>query len=288
MNNELIKSLTFFSDDLIGDAIMQSPTIRNLKIYRPDLEINYRCREGSVSYLIHSRNPYIDNILVGDKQESDISLNCSKAMEVGSQAHVPMIDAFASQLSIPLINKDYIYVPTQEDLDTAKQIFETELGGKPFVLIGRHSWSCTSHDESLGNKPNKCFSNMYWKQIADYLHKMGVEPVAIGSLKDSEEDRFSDWSYTKMYGKPIEHIAALMTLSNGVLSVDTGVRFLAAAVGANFLVISCALPNWLVSAKPQFPNQLGIELNMPVTNIDVNFITPLLMPLFKGANDVRT
>jgi len=274
-----MNQITFFCRNLIGDAIMQSPTIRSIKAYDPNCKITYRVPEKSISRIIHTRNPYIDEIVFNDSaQEGDMVMDCCKAMEIGQNLHIPMTEGYGAQIGLNVLNNSIIYQPTPEDDVAALEIFKT-LINKPFVLCARHSASCTSHDPKI-NKPNKCFSNVYWLQMGEQLKAMGIEPIAIGSEQDLEEGRFQDWPWTKLYGYPLEHIAALLKYANGCISVDTGIRFFASAVGCNFMVISCAIPKWLVAVSPQHPNQLGLELNMAVNNIDVDHLKKLFRPLF--------
>ena len=277
-----MKEITFFRNDLIGDALMQSPTLRTLKVLNPDMVIKYRCPKGSVSEMIHSRNPFVDEVIPGDVAErADQELDCGTAMHLGNQHHMPMIEGFSMQIGFPLLNRDIVFELKPEDKTAGDKIFWDKIGG-PFVLIARHSASCSSHSAAAGFKPNKCFSNVYWLQIGEQLKSMGIEPVAIGGTKDLDEERFQEWPWTKLYGEKLEDVAGLLAhdMCRGSITVDTGIRFIASAVGANFLVISCAVPTWLVSVQPQLPNQFGLELNMPVNNIDMATISHLLEPLF--------
>jgi hypothetical protein len=222
----------------------------------------------------------VDNVIAGDhREDGDLELDCVQAMHIARTRYLNMVEGFAAQLNIPLLSHQIVYLPTTEEEDTGFRLWREKLGHRPFVLIARHSKSCSSHK---GGKPNKCFDNKYWLQIGQALKDMGIEPVAIGSLDELEEERFKEWPWSKLYGIPLEHIATLMEYSQGLISVDTGVRFLASAMGANFLVISCALPTWLVSTKPS-EYQLGMEINMSVDKLDMPLILSLLNPLFNGS-----
>lgn len=274
-----MNKVTFFCNNLIGDAIMQTPTTRSIKAYDPKCKIIYRVPKNSISKIIHTRNPYVDEVVFDDSpQEGDIVMDCCKAMQIGQNLHISMIEGYGAQIGLNVLNKSINYKTTTEDDSSALEIFKSTIN-KPFVICARHSASCTSHDSKI-NKPNKCFSNVYWLQMGEHLKSMGIEPVAIGSKQDLEEERFKDWPWTKLYGLPLEHIAALLKYANGCISVDTGIRFFASSLGCNFIVVSCAIPRWLIAVEPQHPNQLGIELNMPVNNIDVDYLKKLFSPLF--------
>ena len=69
-----------------------------------------------------------------------------------------------------------------------------------------------------------------------------VEFVAVGSSTEVDDNRYREWNGKKFYGQPLEDIVGLMRAATAVVSIDCGIRHLAAAVGANLFCISGAIP----------------------------------------------
>jgi ADP-heptose:LPS heptosyltransferase len=71
---------------------------------------------------------------------------------------------------------------------------------------------------------------------------------------------------------PIRDVAALLAASHAVLSVDTGIRHLAAAVGANLYCVSGAVPLSLIRCVPVRGGQRVHEAAIAVSDVDASIL----------------
>lgn len=190
-------------------------------------------------------------------------MDCSQAFAWGSQAGRTIAEGFGEIVGAPLTDLRYVYRMTAEER-AAGVALAKELGdGGPVVLVARHSASCASNDPRV-RVPNKCVPNRIWVEVANWLRSQGITPVALGSQKEFKDIRYQPWPGKKLYGHPIREVAALLAAGQAVLSIDTGIRHLAAAVGANLFTISCAIPLSLIRCTATREGQRVHELYKPL------------------------
>ena len=270
-------NFTFFSNDLIGDALMQTPALASLKAINKGATITMQVLENSLAHHVFKNCDVVDKIEIVTDNPGSKALSCVEAFNYGSKTRTSMIDGFGAQLGIPLCTRAISYNPLKVSL-------ANHFGLTPgkYVLIARHSTSCSSRTGSV--LPNKCFGNGTWLKVADYLAEQGYTPVAIGAKSDAEELRFKDWKdYPTIYGEDLTTVANLIRESAAVLCVETGVRFMASALGANYMCIACATPSWLVSCGNVERNQKSYELNINIMEVDntISQILPLIGSLLE-------
>lgn len=98
----------------------------------------------------------------------------------------------------------------------------------------------------------------------------GYVPVAVGSRDESDEVEFGPWPGKKLYGHPLRLVAALCARSAGVLTIDNGIRHLAAAAGAPLYTLSGAVPLGLIACVPVREGQRIHEEYLPLGSVDVH------------------
>ena len=142
--------------------------------------------------------------------------------------------------------------------------------GRPVVVVARHSVSC--HSNAPGYPPNKCVANRHWHALSVWLDKQGFRPLAIGSPSEARDERYAAWAGARAYDLPIRDVAGLLSASRAVLSVDTGIRHLAAAVGANLYCVSGAIPLSLIRCVPVRAGQRIHEAAISVSDVDAEIL----------------
>jgi hypothetical protein len=261
-----------YGDHLLGDALMQTPALRALKQAHP---------EASVQYL-HGLTKPGTHMLLGNPHLDDLSL-LREEVWAEQQARVPghhvrldameafqwavpqgklLLEGFAAKLGLTLPDYHYDYRITPEE-ERQGRAWVASLGKRPVVVVARHSASCSSNDPRVG-VANKCLPNRLWVQVARWLLKAGFTPVAVGSDKDYQDTRYREWPGQVAYGYPIRHLAAALPHCAGVLSVDTGIRHLAAATGAHLYCLSACIPLSLIRCFPLHGEQRIVEEYCPL------------------------
>ena len=248
------KKIRLYSSNLLGDTLLQSPAIRSWKIAHPDEELHYYCTSDKGAHLLFQDNPYIDYLYVDTPASLCAPLllpmtqmDAAQAFNLGASHQKSLAWGYGQMLGVEIDSLKYDYVPAADEDEWALRKLE-ELGDR-VVLIGRHSASCTSNDPKI-RVANKCVTNRLWVQVANWLLREGFTPVAIGSKKDAEDQRYAEWPGKLLYGEGIRNIASLCRFSTAVLTVDNGIRHITAAAGGNLFCISGRIPLWLIRCEP--------------------------------------
>jgi ADP-heptose:LPS heptosyltransferase len=261
-------------DNLIGDYLMQTPAIRMLdsllgKLFdtKYDLQIMYATPDNSVSRRLIELNPYVSEVvsleeaqLMLGKHDKWIQADCGKAFAEGVKRRCSMATGYAWSWNLaPGGAPPQHYDLKLPAMDNAQEFFDQLLPGVPLdkiVVCGRHSRSCTSNDPKIG-RANKCFANEYWLHAAARFKDLGLVPVAVGTAEDLKDPAYSEWTGLHMYGQSLETLAQLQSRCAFTMSVDTGVRHLAAAAGGSLLTVSGAIGLDLIRcwARPDCPRQ---------------------------------
>jgi hypothetical protein len=71
---------------------------------------------------------------------------------------------------------------------------------------------------------------------------------------------------------PIRDVAALLAAAHAVLTIDSGIRHLAAAVGANLYCVSGAVPLSLIRCVPVQSGQRVHEVEIAVADVDARIL----------------
>jgi ADP-heptose:LPS heptosyltransferase len=111
-------------------------------------------------------------------------------------------------------------------------------------------------------------ANEHWYDVSVWLARQGFRPLAVGSSAEARDERYAAWEGTRAYGLPIRDVAALLAASHAVLSIDTGIRHIAAAVGANLFCVSGAIPLSLIRCVPVRSGQRIHEIVGAVSDAD--------------------
>lgn len=266
-----------FSHSLLGDALMQTPAIRALKKKYPEQVLSYLHSAERPAWELLLGNPYLAEVDTYPHAELE-----ERAGELGTplkfeawDAHVKASErgctiqegfGYLAGLTPPEMDGlHYDYAMTEAEREEGLQSVSLWGEGKPVVIIARHSASCSSNDPRVGH-PNKCLPNRFWVQVANWLLKEGFCPVAVGAESDAQDTRYFDWPGKKCYGMSLRSMMGMLAASHAVLAVDTGIRHMAAAVGANLCTYSGAIPltHIRLEPRPDCPGQKIEEVFRPL------------------------
>jgi hypothetical protein len=84
--------------------------------------------------------------------------------------------------------------------------------------------------------------------------------------------RYAEFPGKKLYGKPIRLVAAITHYAAATLSVDTGIRHLAAACGGNLYCLSGAIPLTLIRCVRVRDIQVIVEEQKPVSMVTLKML----------------
>lgn len=265
---------------LIGDTLMQTPALRALRRAEPDVEIVYVAEPDGLARLALRHNPNVDRFAKRADpapRGRHIEISAWEAMQYGIRERRSMLDGFAAQLGISIPSDGYaLDMPlTQDELRAGEALIETFGTNYKVVVCARHS--TTDHSNlQPGALPNKCFSNDVWCEVADWLIGLGYVPLAVGSAADALDPRFERWPGPRLYAHPLRTVAALIASARATFCVDTGIRFMAAAVGCDLVCVSGHTPTWLVSCSPSQEGQTIVERQVPVPQVTTELCRELL------------
>jgi ADP-heptose:LPS heptosyltransferase len=238
-----------YSNNLLGDTLLQTPALRSWKKAYPDGTLEYHCATDRGAHQLLLHNPYIDlHLCEGEAPHDFEMMDAGAAFNIGAQANKSLAWGYGIMLGVEIDSLKYDYAMTDEEIIQASATAEQLGDGKPIVLVARHSASCTSNDPNV-RVPNKCAANRLWVQVAKWLLKEGFMPVAIGGPNEENDSRYHEWPGKKLYGAPLRSVAALTAIVAATLSVDTGIRHLAAAAGGHMYCISGRIPLWLIQCE---------------------------------------
>jgi ADP-heptose:LPS heptosyltransferase len=198
-----------------------------------------------------------------------VNLTAQRALARARDAGKHMVWGFGALLRVEIDDPRYEYVVDPAEEAWAQRKLREFRG--PVVLIARHSTSCKSNS-SPDAAPNKCFSNGIWIKVAERLAGEGIVPVAIGGSSDLGDRRYADWPGPKIYGENIRNVAALCRASHGVLTVDSGIRHIAAAAGADMLCISGHVPLSFIHCEPVRERQVVRERYRALSQVTEDYV----------------
>ncbi|HET9340291.1 MAG TPA: glycosyltransferase family 9 protein [Casimicrobiaceae bacterium] len=247
--------LVLAAPDQIGDTLLATPAIRSWKLAHPGGRLTVWCRDEGGPWQVLQHNPHVDTLSVLDDAAASrlpgkhVRLDPDAALQRCWTTGQSFASAYGHMLGVEIDSLKYDYAITPDERDAADQALATLGEGKPVVVVARHSVSCMSNHPAV-RRANKCVDNVYWVHCADDLTRRGYVPVAVGRQDEADDPRYRRWPGKTLYGASLRLVAALCARSAGVLTVDNGVRHLAAAAGAHVYTLSGAIPLAIISCVP--------------------------------------
>lgn len=259
----------------IGDTLLATPAIRAYRRAHPSTHITVVCPGEGGSYLALLHNPHVDALLAdGDASTlpgTRIALDPVAALKLAYDSVKPFAWCYGRQLGVEVDDLRYDYVITSGERDAAAELARTLGGGKPIVLAARHSPTCLSNHPGV-RRATKCVQNAYWLACAERLIRRGYVPVAVGARDEADDPRFEAWPGERLYGHPLRIVAALVAQSAGVLTIDNGIRHLAAAAGGNVYALSGWIHLEVIACAPVREDQRIVEDYVPIERVTVRML----------------
>jgi ADP-heptose:LPS heptosyltransferase len=275
-----------FGSHLLGDALMQTPAIRALRSLRPEAQIEYYHSVDMPGAAMFEGNPHLDRLevlAVWPRSPRDYPLtrfgagdavcplDALHAYRWGERHGRTLAEGFGHALGVAVTDLRYDYAMTDAERARGRALADKYGAGRPVVVVARHSASCHSNAGD-GTPANKCVANRHWYEVSTWLGRQGFQPLAIGTPSDALDERYAAWEGARAYDVPIRDVAGLLAASHAVLSVDTGIRHLAAAVGANLYCVSGAIPLSLIRCVPVRDGQRIHEAAIAVSDVDARIL----------------
>ncbi len=251
-------------EHLLGDSLMLTPLIRELDT--AGHEVHFLHPKTKPGWQLLQGNPYLAYFYYEDKEQEWTELDAMEAFQWAAPRGKLLSQGFAARLGVELTSFHYDYVLSNWGREWGMELAREY--GKDFVIVARHSSSCASNDPAI-RVPNKCIANRTWVQVAQWLLTQGITPVAVGAAEEESDSRYREWPGPRLYGRSIDEVAGLLPHARAVLSVDTGIRHLAAAVGANLYCCSGIIPLSLIRCFPVQKDQRIHEEHIPLP-----YVTP--------------
>ena len=248
----------------IGDTLLATPAIRAWKRAHRGGRLTVCCPDCGSAYQVLLHNPYVDALVVAAGEEASrlpgahVALDPVAALAEAWATGKPFARCYARMLGVEIDSLRYDYTITPDEREAGRETCRALGEHRPVVLVARHSVSCTSNDPAVG-RANKCVDNAGWIRCADWLGRRGYVAVAIGSRDEAEDPRYARWPGRVLYGQPLRLVAAACAASAGVLTVDNGIRHLAAAAGAHLYTLSGAIPLEIISCVAVREGQRIVE-----------------------------
>lgn len=286
-----MKRIWIESESLIGDYLMTTPAIRGLKMRHPDVPLCCVVNKDNAARPLMQNTPEIKGVYTkaemqimyssGDPvYKGDAGLGFSTGLSHGCT----MAEAFCKVWNVPFLGGWY-------KVDVPEQYRDFPKVPAQFVVLARHSRSCTSNDPMI-RRANKCLANDFWFDLSTWLLEQNYLPVFVGSAEDERDPAYEKVPSTsqKVYGEHIMNVAGLLQRAICTVSVDTGIRHMAAAVGGNLLTLNHAIPLHLIRCEPQHSNQHIREVQVDIHDSPgtLEIIKPELSELLKDARRRNT
>jgi ADP-heptose:LPS heptosyltransferase len=256
----------------IGDTLMVTPALRAFRRARPrEPLIVFSASETCRALLRH--NPHITEFVAvapGDTPAVDHHLDAMRASLAGRAARKSLAWGFGRELGVEIDGLRYDYAVEPDERERATALLARY--ARPVILVGRQSVHCTSNDPSRGGVASKCLPNAYWTAAAGLVAEAGFIPLAVGSADEAGDPRYAEWPGEKLYGLPIRDVAALAAACRGVLTVNNGLRHLAAAAGGNLLCFAANARLWHVGCIPVRPGQVIAEHHKKLRRITQPYV----------------
>jgi len=256
--------LVLVSPAKIGDTLIATPAIRAWRRAHSRGELTVCCPPASPAHDVLLGNPYIDSLRIATADEASalpgehVVLDPGVALDAAWRNGRPFAWNFGRMLGVEIDSLRYDFAITELERREGEAACR-ELGlGRPVVVVARHSASCESNVPAI-RRANKCIDNFYWALCAEELARRGYVPLAVGSEAELFDARYERWCGERCYGRPLRLIASICAQSAAVLTVDNGIRHLAAAAGANLFALSGEIPLAILACVPVRDGQRIVE-----------------------------
>ncbi len=232
------KSLLILNLFALGDSLMFTPILKHLKNKYPKSYIIMETRPG---YNLLEGNPYVDEFIYTPVpytrfKEVDYYTDCYEYVGSYFYNYMNLVDFWAAKLrQFDIKDKDPVVVPQQEAIEYMKPIIQKirdENPGKKIIMA--HMVASSIH-RSL---PPYLVAKVIDKMKDDYVFVTAHPKWEAPAVDISKELYMMDVENLSPYMEKPQYLVALIQEVDGVISADTVVPHIAAALKKPCVVIS--------------------------------------------------
>lgn len=216
----------------IGDLLMSTPTIRQIKEKDPSayitVAVNYGYLRGALP-LILKHNPYVDDIVdcrsVRNNEFSQvIDLSFIKNIyEVKGASPLNKVDIYASRAGVSLSDKSTIYIVTEKERNWAQDLVKKEFD-RSLPIIG----------VQLSTKSVR----RNWPHMKKFIKKISEKgEFNILCFSDSKSDIVVGKNIFVANKYNIREISSLIDICDLVVTCDSGIMHIAGALNKNMVCL---------------------------------------------------
>lgn len=216
----MMKICVDMDSDGIGDAVLCTPVVSGLMAAHQNIEVVYKVRPRILPWL----SMFADCQVTSEPQDCPtLKPYDSYAKELRDRSDEPRINLYARECGLdPRLLQKPTWVVPHADLDWASQYAGS------VILFPYSAWGSR-------NYPIK-----YWQAIEALFLKYKRRVLILDAPGDGK--RTEMFKGIRMWGQPAARVAALMSVSAGVMCGDSGPAHLAGALGVPCLALCGAIP----------------------------------------------
>jgi ADP-heptose:LPS heptosyltransferase len=232
------KSLLILNLFALGDSLMFTPILKHLKMKYPKSYIIMETRQG---YNLLEGNPYVDEFIYTPVpytrfKEVDYYTDCYEYVGSYFYNYMNLVDFWAAKLrQFDIKDKDPVVVPKQEAIDYMKPIIQKirdENPGKKIIMA--HMVASSIHRSLPPYLVSKIIDKMKDECVFITAHPKWEAPA----VDISKELYMMDVENLSPYMEKPQYLVAAIQEVDGVISADTVVPHIAAALKKPCVVIS--------------------------------------------------
>ena len=236
-----MRGTLFCGVNLIGDALCTTPAVREWRLAHPDDYVLYVAQDQPISRIL-LKNPSVDRVRFdeGAKVRSMRGygnftkrhlFDVSKAWDYGIPRRIHMAQAYGVLAGIGVGSCR----PVLRLVDAERAEAAPHIPSGRFVVVCPHSVSSTVETADRGG--NKLWGDSKWIELFPILHEMGFAIVSLGGPQDPKFYPDDDSAVTEIHNLPIRVAAAVMERADYVVTLDSGLAHIAAALDKNVVEI---------------------------------------------------
>ncbi|MEM1323742.1 MAG: glycosyltransferase family 9 protein [Bacteroidota bacterium] len=240
----------FIGHNALGDTLCTTPVVRTYRQAHPEAVFLYICQDIEYCRVLEA-NPDIDLVIYNQKMLlsglADYSSAWVESLPLDYKGYPEFIHFDMKRMAdLPNVFEDHISKGFARllgvETDTVKPILEIGAReerkaaiytSRPYVVLGMHSVTNTAYQrEGVGIKE---WGRYNWLKLAETLAKeWGYEVILVGA----ESEPQLEVDYVKcLHGLPILTVAALLKNAACVITLESGLGHLAAAVDAPMVML---------------------------------------------------
>ncbi|MCK9568519.1 glycosyltransferase family 9 protein [Candidatus Pacearchaeota archaeon] len=238
-----MRGTLFAGVNLIGDALATTPAVREWRLNHPDEPVWYVAQDQPISRVLR-KNPYVDRVILDpdhDKIRRMVGwgnwtkkwlFDVGAAFSYGERRNIHMAQAYGELLGVQIGSCR----PELRIVDAERSEAEHILGPMSrFVAVCPHSMSSTGLD-TANREGNKLWGDSRWRELVLIIQEMGFSVVSLGG-PDDPKIFAEDTGVVELHGLPIRIAAAVMDAADYVVTIDSGLAHVAAALNKNLVEI---------------------------------------------------